>query len=260
MEHVYWMPYYEAISRDLSLDPDKDATAARMLSDIISRNGRLDRAEDVHLELERLIHNRDVLVMGSGPDLEMELDRIVEERRAGGKWKLPSTGGDVLIVADGATSVVMSRNLIPHIIVTDLDGGVEDQISCLNNGSVMVVHAHGDNMKALMNYGPRFFGSVLGTTQVDPSDGGGLDNFGGFTDGDRAAFLAQHFGARSITLLGFNFNEVGPKIGDGGLRMESMDPEENEFKFKKLAWANILLGLINNPEVQFYSQRSNPWI
>jgi uncharacterized Rossmann fold enzyme len=260
MDHVYWMPYYEAISRDLSLDPKEDATAARMLSDIISKNKRLEPKDEVHLELERLIHERDVLVLGSGPDLEMELDRLVEEKRAGGSWKIPTTGSDVLIAADGATSAIMSRGLTPHVIVSDLDGGIEDQISCLDRGAVMVVHAHGDNMKVLMRCVPRFFGSVIGTTQIDPMDGGGLDNFGGFTDGDRAAFLAQHFGARSITLLGFNFNEVGPKIGDGGLRMESLDPAENEFKFKKLAWANILLGLINNPEVQFYSQGSNPWV
>ena len=101
---------------------------------------------------------------------------------------------------------------MPHIIVTDLDGGIEDQIHCLSRGTIMLVHGHGDNMKTISNIGPRLFGSVLGTTQVDPTEGGGLDNFGGFTDGDRAAFTAQHFGARSIILLGFNFNSEGYSI------------------------------------------------
>jgi len=147
----------------------------------------------------------------------------------------------------------MGRSLFPHVIVTDLDGGIEDQIHCLSRGSIMIVHSHGDNIRTLQKVLPRLYGSILGTTQADPKEAGGLENYGGFTDGDRAAFLAQHFGARSITLLGFNFNEVGPKIGEGGIRMESLDPEENEFKFKKLAWASILLGLISNPTVQLYS-------
>jgi uncharacterized Rossmann fold enzyme len=223
-----------------------------MLADILN-NSRIHGSDDVLMELERTIEGKNVYVLGAGPDLEMELDRLVEEKRSTGKWKLPSTGDDVIIAADGATSTVMSRDLIPHIIVTDLDGGIEDQIHCLSRGTIMLVHGHGDNMKTISKIGPRLFGSVLGTTQVDPAEGGGLDNFGGFTDGDRAAFTAQHFGARSIILLGFNFNEVGPKISDGGVRIAEMDPAETEFKFKKLAWANILLGLISNPQVQMFS-------
>lgn len=253
MESIYWLPYYDAIAKDLGIDPEKDAVASRMLADILNENKKVHTREEVHMELERTIEGKDVFVLGAGPDLEMELDRLVEEKRASGQWKLPSTGEDVLISADGATSTVMSRGLIPHIIVTDLDGGTEDQIHCLSRGSIMLVHGHADNMKVLSKIGERLFGSVLGTTQVDPSDGGGLDNFGGFTDGDRAAFTAQHFRAGSIMLLGFNFNEVGPKIGDGGMRIADMDPAETEFKFKKLAWASILLGLISNPQVQLFS-------
>ncbi|MBN1389704.1 MAG: DUF115 domain-containing protein [Candidatus Thermoplasmatota archaeon] len=260
MEVIYWLPYYHQIASDLGLDRDADIMASNMLVDILLSNSRIQQQTEIVLELERMLEGRDTYVLGAGPDLEMELDRLIGEKRGRGTWIGSSTGKDMLISADGATSTLLGRALIPHIIVTDLDGGVEDQIQCLSRGSVMLVHAHGDNMKILKKVGPRLFGSVLGTTQVDPADVGGLVNYGGFTDGDRAAFLAQHFGARSITLLGFNFNEVAPKIGDGGLRMESLDPEENEFKWKKLAWANVLLGLIGNPEVKFYSQGSDPWI
>jgi len=253
METAYWLPYYYEITKDLGIDMGSDILAANMLSDLIKENRRLHPREEVLLDLERTIEGKTVFVLGAGPDLEMELDMLIEDRRSSGKWKGGSTGNDILIAADGATSALMGRSLIPQIIVTDLDGGIEDQIHCLSRGSIMIVHAHGNNIRTLQKVVPRLFGSVVGTTQTDPSDGGGLDNFGGFTDGDRAAFLAQHFEASSITLLGFNFNEVGPKIGDGGIRMESMDPEENEFKFKKLAWANLLLGLISNPTVQLYS-------
>jgi uncharacterized Rossmann fold enzyme len=253
MEPIYWLPYYDAIAKDLGIDAEKDTIAARMLADGLKKNGKIHPRDEVLMELERTIEGKDVLVFGAGPDLEMELDKLVEVKRTGGRWKIPSTAEDVIIAADGATSTIMSRGLVPHIIVTDLDGGTEDQIHCLSRGSIMLVHGHGDNMKTISNIVPRLFGSVLGTTQVDPSEGGGLDNFGGFTDGDRAAFTAQHFGARSIMLLGFNFNEVGPKITDGGIRISDVDPMESEFKFKKLAWANILLGLISNPQVQLFS-------
>ncbi|MBN1538504.1 MAG: DUF115 domain-containing protein [Candidatus Thermoplasmatota archaeon] len=253
MEVIYWVPYYEQIASDLGLDRDADMMASNILSELLAVNGRLHPKEEVLVELERLIEGRDVYVLGAGPDLEMELDRLIGEKRVGGTWTGLSTGKDVLISADGATSALLARSLVPQIIVTDLDGGVEDQVQCLSRGSLMVVHAHGDNINVLKKVVPRLFGSVHGTTQVDPAAGGGLENYGGFTDGDRAAFLAQHFKARSITLLGFNFNEVAPKIGEGGLRSESLDPEENEFKWKKLAWANILLGLITNPTVKIYS-------
>ena len=39
---------------------------------------------------------------------------------------------------------------------------------------------------------------------------GKVNNFGGFTDGDRCVFLANHFKANKIILLGMDF---GTKIG-----------------------------------------------
>lgn len=256
MEPVYWMPYYEAISRDLGLDPEKDAASARMLSFLLSSNPNVHPLDETLLEVERILSGRDVFVLGAGPDLEMELDSLIPEMRSKGRWSAGSRGRDVLVTADGATSVLMSRSLLPDIIVTDMDGGIEDQLMCLSKGSVMLLHAHGDNSRLIGGIANRLHGSVLGTTQVLPSDSGGLPNFGGFTDGDRGVFLASHFDAKSIMLLGFDFNDMAPKIGDGGLRDESLDPAENEFKFKKLAWASILLGIVPGPEVRFYSDRA----
>jgi uncharacterized Rossmann fold enzyme len=50
-------------------------------------------------------------------------------------------------------------------------------------------------------------------------------NVGGFTDGDRAAFLADHCGADRLTFLGWDFD----------------DPEVGPMKRRKLAWAERLL-------------------
>ncbi|HWQ19331.1 MAG TPA: hypothetical protein VN455_06085, partial [Methanotrichaceae archaeon] len=63
----------------------------------------------------------------------------------------------------------------------------------------------------------------LGTCQCRPPEG--LFNFGGFTDGDRCVFLARHFGAGSIRLIGFDFS----------------DPGVTPRKSKKLGWARRLI-------------------
>jgi 2-amino-4-hydroxy-6-hydroxymethyldihydropteridine diphosphokinase len=200
--------------------------------------------------VQDLVTGRTAYVFGAGPDLEEELDRALLDMED--RWKVYPRD-DVLIAADGATSILMSRNILPDIIVTDLDGNVQDQISCVERGSIMFVHAHGDNLDAITDHIPALSGDVVGTTQTDPASGGNLDNFGGFSDGDRAAFLAQHFGAIRIVLLGFDFNEIGEKIGRGGER-RALTPEEERRKFKKMAWAFALLGLITRPQIVSFSE------
>jgi uncharacterized Rossmann fold enzyme len=92
-------------------------------------------------------------------------------------------------------------------------------------GTVMVVHAHGDNMDLLRFWVPLFPGPLVGTTQAGPF--GRIHNFGGFSDGDRAVFLALALGAAEVTLAGFFLD----------------DPGVNPVKRKKLLWARTLLGL-----------------
>ncbi len=58
-----------------------------------------------------------------------------------------------------------------------------------------------------------------------------LLNVGGFTDGDRAVFLAEHSGARRILLWGFDFGSV-----------DEPDPGARARKLAKLAWAGRLIG------------------
>ncbi len=71
----------------------------------------------------------------------------------------------------------------------------------------MVVHAHGDNVNLLRKLVPKMK-KCIGTTQVKPFHD--IHNFGGFTDGDRAAFLASRFNAKNIVLVGMDFRD---KIG-----------------------------------------------
>jgi len=253
MDFDNWGPIYQQMSMDLELDTGKDAKAGRLLAGIIKENRKIRDREETLLEVERIVQGKRVFVFGAGPDLEDEFSMLLSEKQGKGSWVGGQAGDDVIIAADGASSYLLSNGFIPHIIVSDMDGCIEDQLACVSRGSVLFLHAHGDNMNVIKGLASRLHGGVIGTTQTNPADAGGLDNFGGFSDGDRAAFLAQHFGARQIILLGFNFNEVGEKIGSMGQR-ENLTDKQRMIKFKKLAWASILLGVITRPQVRFYSE------
>ena len=109
---------------------------------------------------------------------------------------------------------------------TDLDGAAESFLEMNREGTIMVVHAHGDNIPQLQYWVPLFPGPVVGTTQSQPVPP--LHNFGGFSDGDRAAFAADALGAERIVFVGFDLDDmnVGP------------------MKRGKLLWARRLLRLI----------------
>ena len=94
----------------------------------------------------------------------------------------------VLVAADGATTALIEERISPDIVVTDLDGNLDDILLANLRGANIVVHAHGDNLEQIIKF-TSFFNNVLGTTQAQPV--GNVYNFGGFTDGDRAIFLAK---------------------------------------------------------------------
>ena len=188
-----WMPLYYGIARELGLSPAEDRRATLLLS-------RLLQGKSASLDLlEALLAERRVMVFGAGPSLERALEHVDlgEARRR-----------FVLVAADGATSALLERGVMPHIVCTDLDGRVEDQLASSAEGSVVVVHAHGDNIPALERYASAFTGPVLGSTQVEPALY--VHNFGGFTDGDRCVFLALWGGATEVVLMGM---DLGPKVG-----------------------------------------------
>jgi len=189
MRWELWRPWYDEIVRRLNLDIVADEAAAKILNDILPK-------PEIE-KLTSLVKEKECIVLGAGPSLDNDLKKL---KRAGLLNK-------TLIAADGATSAVLEyRN--PEIIVTDLDGVVKDQLEAWQRGSWMVVHAHGDNVSQVRKIAPKLKERVVGTTQVEPF--GRLYNFGGFTDGDRAAFMAHELGASNIYLAGM---DLGSKIG-----------------------------------------------
>ena len=204
MEFSEWEPLYTQILADFGFDRSEDVASARILADLL--HGRAGALAD----LRGIISGRDIAVCGNAPSLASEIDSIMPEH--------------LVIAADGATTVLMANRMIPDVIVTDLDGTIEDIISASEKGSFVVVHAHGDNIPAVRSVVPRLRGTrVLGTTQSEPFDD--IHNFGGFSDGDRCVFLAKASGAASVTLFGFDYD----------------DPAVNDVKKKKLGWAKRLI-------------------
>ncbi len=193
-----WRPWYEQIVARLNLDPLEDWRAARVL------NGLLPEPDLAGLS--KLIRGKECVVFGAGPSLEADLRNVVRSR-----WLTK-----VLIAADGATSALL-RYRPPDAVVTDLDGNVEDQLTAWHLGSWMVIHAHGDNLDQVREVVPRIGERIIGTTQVRPF--GKLYNFGGFTDGDRAVFMAHELGASKIYLAGMDLGrEIGVYSGDKDLK------------------------------------------
>ncbi|HUV61732.1 MAG TPA: 6-hydroxymethylpterin diphosphokinase MptE-like protein [Thermoplasmata archaeon] len=141
------------------------------------------------------------------------------------------SSGDYIIAADGATSLLVERGFVPDVVVTDLDGVVDDQVEANAEGTVVFVHAHGDNREALGRWVPEFRGRVVGTCQCEPVDG--VFNFGGFTDGDRAACIISELGVRRILLAGFDLKRPAKKAGRSA-----------EVKARKLRWAERILAMI----------------
>lgn len=189
-----WQPWYDKIVKQLKLDQKMDETAAEVLNDLLP--------EPKLAELAGFISDHECIVLGAGPSLDEDLLKL----------QRVSFLNKTLIAADGATSAVM-RYRNPTIIVTDLDGNVDDQLEAWRRGSWLVIHGHGDNLTKVREIVAKLKERIIGTTQVKPSDK--LRNFGGFTDGDRAAFMAHELGASRIYLAGMDLGtEIGRHSGD----------------------------------------------
>ncbi len=189
MRWELWKPRYDRIVEQLGLDRKADEDAAKVLDELLP--------EPNLAGLMDLVRGRECIILGAGPSLDADLEKL---ERAGHLDK-------ILLAADGATSAVL-RYRNPEVIVTDLDGAVEDQLEAWRRGSWLVIHGHGDNIEQVRKITPRLKERVIGTTQVKPF--GKLFNFGGFTDGDRAAFMAHELEASMIYLAGM---DLGTKIG-----------------------------------------------
>ena len=137
-----WWPWYERVSKDFGLGRMRDQRVAELLSLLLRNKAMFPR------DLKGMIEGYPVVVLGAGPSLEKDLQKV-KHTDVLNKF--------VILAADGATSGLMDICLrYPNVIVTDLDGKMPDLISANSKGSVMVVHAHAENGQKIVDYVPRF--------------------------------------------------------------------------------------------------------
>ena len=206
-----WVRRYNEILKEFKYDKKTDVQSAILLEGMLNGKNQIKN-------LQKIIRNQNVLVIGAGPSLSKAIPKLKNFKKT------------VKIVADSAVKPLVENGIKPDIIVTDLDGDEKILKKIGRTKTIFVVHAHGDNIDKLGLM--RNFKNCLGTTQTKPF--GNLHNFGGFTDGDRAVFLANHFNAKKIILLGMDF---GNKIG----KFSNTKPRDKKIKIKKLKKGKTLL-------------------
>ncbi len=153
--------------------------------------------------------------------------------------QLDKIEGRVTIVAGSAIVKYYDLVGIPDILVTDLDYDFGLSEKCASEGTVVFIHAHGDNMDLLRKFSVPEKGVLFGTCQCEPSKF--TLNFGGFTDGDRGVFLADYLGSPRIMLLGFDFSNVSV------LTTGSAD-----LKKRKLKVAEELISVLKKKRIPVY--------
>ena len=207
MKFEEWEPYYQRILDYFGFGREEDEEAARILSSLLSR-------DDFAL-LSGMLCNAEVIVAGNAPSLPADI-------------KNTDFSGKIVIAADAAARVLKKGGVTPQIVFTDLDGLDDDVLEMNAEGTLLAVHAHGDNIPLVKSWVPKMQGPVVGTTQSVPLSN--VYNFGGFSDGDRGVFAAHELGAASVSLIGFDLDDT------------SVDP----VKHGKLMIARKLLHLIGH--------------
>lgn len=210
-----WLPHYRRIAKLLGLSMEADWEATLKLAKLVE--GKAVKPS----EAVRKVSGKTVIVFGAGPSLEADLKRLS---------KANLLGRMVPIAADGAVSALLIFKTIPSLVVSDLDGKAEDLLKAERLGALLVVHGHGDNVDKFSSLVPRFR-KVLATTQVKPVKGL-VYNFGGFTDGDRAAFLAEALRAKRIILAGMDLGETVGKFSKPWLKGEAEASPTKKVKLK----------------------------
>jgi hypothetical protein len=203
MNFAEWEPIYEAILADFGFDRTADEAARDDLA------GVAQPFDTARLNCE----GETVAIAGAGPSLEADIE-IARD-------------ADRVFAASTATDRLTEEGVSVDAMVTDLDKNPETVLERTQRGEITVVHAHGDNRELLAEWLPRVDPDhLLGTTQAEPVET--VVNYGGFTDGDRAAYLADAMGANELRFLGWDFE----------------DPTVTGMKAQKLRWAERLLELL----------------
>ncbi len=224
-----WKNSYNEIVAELGLDAKADEKTSSLLDEFFCKLNS-DKKKFIQQRLNQ-VFQKPVIIFGAGPSLNQDFNNMLTSKI---NPKLQ------LISVNGATTLFKMKKVIPSVVISDLDGDLSTIKWAIENGALTLIHAHGDNYDLIYGFIKenheiisRF--DVWGTTQCKPRDS--LLNFGGFTDGDRAIFIAFHFQSPLIGLVGFDF---GTKIGYYSALNSSVH-KNNEVKIRKFEIALKLI-------------------
>jgi len=219
-----WKKKYSDILKEFKYSEKKDNESAVILNLILKKS-------NVNEKIVNLVKGKTVFVIGSGPSLSTAIPKLKNLKKS------------IKIAADSSIKILLENNIIPDIVITDLDGDEMALKKIAKTKSIFVVHAHGDNTEKMELV--KYFKNCIGTTQSKPFSK--IQNFGGFTDGDRGVFLANYFEAKRIILFGMDF---GNRIG----KYSNTKKTEREIKLMKLNKGKLLLEwLSTNTKSEFFT-------
>jgi len=201
MDYQTWAPVYERLLADFGYSRAADERARDTLATLV------DPFDESRFDS---VAGSTVAVAGAGPSLADEAGVAAD--------------ADLVFAASSAAKTLRDAGVDVDLMVTDLDKTPATARDLTRESVPVAVHAHGDNVPVVKEWVPQLDGEhVVPTTQAEPR--GPVVNYGGFTDGDRAAFLADAFSAASLRFPGWDFDD------------SSVGAE----KRKKLSWAERLL-------------------
>lgn len=217
-------------------DYQDDFTSAKCMGDMMNSPTPFEvevwspgrRIEALSSLKQVLLSAKNVTVVGASV-CKSDIDKMISD-------------DSVIIAADGSVGAVID---LPNLVcvVTDFDGNPHLNAAA-DSDIVFVAHAHGDNFERWqqsLNEWSRLENppSLILTHQVnEPIEG--MENFGGFTDGDRAVCLVIGLGVRheNISLVGFSTKSIGKWSGQ-------TNPAR---KLEKLEWMLKILQMVELSE------------
>ena len=206
-----WKTRYREIRNVFGYRKYDDLISAKKLNSKIGKRYPLSN-------IKKTIRGQTVFIIGAGPSLSRSISTLKKYQNI------------TKIVADGAVQALIEHKIKPQILVTDLDGDIASIKKIGRTKIPIIIHAHGNNYDKL-DIVSKLQNKIV-TTQTEKF--GKLENFGGFTDGDRCVFLAENFHAKKIILFGMDF---GDKIG----KYSKKKVMDRKTKLKKLEYGKKLL-------------------
>ncbi len=230
---------YSSIRDALGLDERMDI-ACRDLMYSQLKNTKNQKALTI---ISAGLRGKPAIVFGAGPSLDEDIEGLEE---------YISRKHPFVIAADGAAEALSEAGFIANLTVSDLDScSVETLQQCSQKGFVFA-HGHGDNSELVRTILPQLPSNKLGTTQVATREP--VRNFGGFTDGDRACFIASFFEPSLIVIAGMDFGEK-----EGRYSLNRYGAARNPKRPLKLEWGKRSLEFLiqNCPAVRFQNVTKN---